>query len=107
MAEDTGLNALNKVKIPQSFSGTKLWFGGDSAIDNYITTVVPGADPKKTLRISKIDGQESTLQMVIPPALLNANGGGLAISLSCAKDLADIPSSVVNYDSWTKVFGSP
>ncbi|KAI0602097.1 hypothetical protein F4775DRAFT_588915 [Biscogniauxia sp. FL1348] len=106
-AEDTGLNNVNKVKIPQSFGGKKLWFGGDAAIDEYIKSVVPSADPNKTMRISKIDGQEETLQMVIPPGLLNTNGGGLAISISCATDINDIPSAVVNYDSWTKVFGSP
>ncbi|KAI5920265.1 hypothetical protein F4810DRAFT_723585 [Camillea tinctor] len=106
-AQDTALNNVVKVKIPESFQGKKLWFAGDSAIDGYIKSVAPSADPKKTMRISKIDGMGSSLQMVVPPGLLNSNGGGLGITTSCKQSLDDIPKSDVNYDSWTKVFGSP
>ncbi|OLN86719.1 hypothetical protein CCHL11_03729 [Colletotrichum chlorophyti] len=106
-ADSAALNNVYKVKIPQAFGGSTIWFAGDATVDGYIKTVVPGADPRKTIRISKIEGKGDDLQMVIPPGLLNSNGGGLGITTSCKRTEEELPNVVVNYDTWSKVFGSP
>ncbi|KAM0323973.1 hypothetical protein ACHAQA_008555 [Verticillium albo-atrum] len=105
-ADSAALDKVNKARIPEKHAGKKLWFAGDKAIDDYIKAVIPKSDPKKTIRISKIDGTQSDLQMVIPPGLLNSNKGGLGITASCKKTLAELPTTVVNFGSWKKVFGS-
>lgn len=106
MADSAALNNVIKARIPKTFGGKAIWFKDDKTIDGYIKSVAPAADPKKTIRISKIDGMANELQMVIPPGLLNSSKGGLGITTSCKKTMAELPNATVNYNSWTKVFGS-
>jgi hypothetical protein len=40
------------------------------------------------------------VQMLVPPGLLNSNGGSLGITASCKENKDDIPSIDVNYDDW-------
>ncbi|KAM0275039.1 hypothetical protein ACHAQH_007600 [Verticillium albo-atrum] len=105
-ADSAALDKVNKARIPQNYLGKRLWFAGDKAIDDYIKAVVSKGDPRKTIRISKIDGTANDLQMVIPPGLLNSNKGGLGITASCKATLAEMPQTVVNLGSWKKLFGS-
>ncbi|EEY20303.1 predicted protein [Verticillium alfalfae VaMs.102] len=104
--DSAALDKVNKARIPQSHASKKLWFAGDKAIDAYIKAVIPKGDPKKTIRISTIDGTAGEQQMVVPPGLLNSNKGGLGITASCKKTLAELPSTVVNFSTWSKVFRS-
>lgn len=55
--------------------------GAIFASDRYIKRL--GFDPEKTIRMSKILDFEHLLQMVIPPGLTNAKGGGLALRVEC------------------------
>lgn len=38
--------------------------------------------------------------MLIPPALLNSNGGGIGITASCKKTIEELPGARVEYDDW-------
>ncbi|OLN92288.1 hypothetical protein CCHL11_01353 [Colletotrichum chlorophyti] len=105
-ADSAALGNVYKVRIPQSFRGQTIWFKGDATVNGYIKSVAPAADPNKTIRISKIEGKGNDLQMVVPPGLLNSNNGGLGITASCKRTVEELPDSVVNYNSWSKVFGS-
>ncbi|WQF85934.1 hypothetical protein CDEST_10948 [Colletotrichum destructivum] len=107
MADSAAMDKVYKARIPQTFRDKNVWFRGDATVDAYIKLVAPSANPKKTIRISKISGNEDELQMVIPPGLLNSNRGGLGITASCKETIDELPAVIVDYDDWVKVFGSP
>ncbi|KZL85058.1 hypothetical protein CI238_09714 [Colletotrichum incanum] len=106
MADSAALRDVYKVQIPEFFNEERIWFKGQAAVDGYIKNVVPQAVPNKTIRISKIDGGSGALQIVIPPGLLNSNGGGLGITASCKKTEQELPSVNVAFQRWPKLFGS-
>ncbi|GJC80592.1 hypothetical protein ColLi_03430 [Colletotrichum liriopes] len=106
MADFAALRNVYKVQIPEFFNGQRIWFKGQDVVDGYIKNVVPQAVPNKTIRISKIDGGSGGLQIVIPPGLLNSNGGGLGITASCKKTEEELPSVNVAFQEWPKLFGS-
>lgn len=99
LADEDAVDRVSKAWVPKSFGGVELWFK-NSAVDEYIKKLDSSWDPAKTLRMSRIDGNEDVLQMVIPPGLLNSNGGGMGITASCKQKLAEIPDVRVNYDDW-------
>ncbi|KAF9535254.1 hypothetical protein CPB83DRAFT_841469 [Crepidotus variabilis] len=79
-----------------------MWFKGDQVVDDYIVNHLESTwDPKKTLRMSIINGKQwGNVQLVIPPGLLNSKGGGMGLAASCKKKLGDLPGAVVNYGDW-------
>lgn len=106
MADSTALNGLNKAWVPEKHNGDVLWYATDNVIDSYITDLVDTWDPAQTLRLSIISGKGLTdVQMLIPPGLLNQNGGNLGITVQCSADINDIPDSDVDYTSWSNVRG--
>jgi len=40
------------------------------------------------------------VQLLIPPGLLNMNGGAIGLVAICKAALAELPDAVVNYDDW-------
>ncbi|KAI3324342.1 hypothetical protein HD806DRAFT_65927 [Xylariaceae sp. AK1471] len=100
--DSDSLNRVSKAWIPESFGGQKLWDTSDDNIGKYIRAVLDDSwDPAKTLRLSIINGfAYNDVQMLIPPALLNSNGGALGITASCKENKDDIPNVDVNYDDW-------
>lgn len=100
-AEKGALERVSKAWVPKFDGETELWFKADDVVNNYIERLESSWDPAKTLRMSIIDGRGwNDVQMVIPPGLLNSNGGAMGIAASCREKLADMPTEVVNYDTW-------
>ncbi len=93
---------MSKAWVPRRYKDKDLWYKPDAVIDDYIKDLESSWNPKKTLRMSIIQGTRDPvkLQMVIPPALLNSAGGGMGIGATCAEKLSDLPSYQVNYDDW-------
>ncbi|KAI1202085.1 hypothetical protein F5X97DRAFT_345972 [Nemania serpens] len=102
--DSDALDRVSKAWVPEYFGDLKLWNvdDNDKTISDYIRGTLENSwDPTKTLRMSIIDGLGyDDVQMVIPPALLNSNGGALGITASCKENVDDIPDSPVNYDDW-------
>ncbi|KAI1266134.1 hypothetical protein F5Y18DRAFT_435086 [Xylariaceae sp. FL1019] len=105
--DSDALDRVSKAWVPETFGGQTLWYQGDELIGNYIQGVIDDSwDPARTLRMSIISGLGyDDVQMVIPPALLNSNGGALGIVASCMEDANSIPDSDVNYDDWQNNIG--
>lgn len=101
LADYTAIDRVSKAWVPKTYHDKELWFKSDAVIDDYIKDLESSWDPSKTIRMSIIDGKGwDDVQMVIPPALLNSNDGGMGITASCRKDIQDIPEQRVNYDDW-------
>lgn len=98
LADSDAVDRVSKAWVPASYEGVDLWYQ-PAAIDEYIKKLESSWDPAKTLRLSKISGTE-LLQLLIPPGLLNSNGGGMRISASCKPTVGELPSVRVNYDDW-------
>lgn len=99
LADSDALDRVSKAWVPNTYKGNQLWDKNDN-VDQYIKSLGGDWDPKKTLRMSKISGSEDKLQLVIPPGLMNSNGGGMGITASCKENVNDMPDVVVNYDDW-------
>lgn len=101
LADSAALKRVSKAWVPKTYDDKPLWFKSDAIIDAYIHDLESSWDPAKTIRMSIIDGKGwDDVQMVVPPALLNSNGGGLDITASCKENINDIPGERVNYDDW-------
>ncbi|KAI9812547.1 MAG: hypothetical protein M1826_002797 [Phylliscum demangeonii] len=104
-ANPDAIDRVSKAWVPKSYDGEELWFKADK-IDSYIKKLESSWDPAKTLRMSIIEGTEhDDLQMLIPPGLLNSNGGGMGITASCKEKIDDIPDQRVNYKDWHNIKG--
>lgn len=100
LADPKALDRVSKAWVPEQHEGKKLWYN-KNAINDYIKQLNRSWDPAKTLRLSIISGKGyNDVQMLIPPALLNSNGGGMGITASCVEDMNEIPDYHVNYDDW-------
>ena len=75
-------------------------------MDRYIKDQDQSFDPKKTIRMSIIDGFEHKRQLVIPPGLTNAKGGGLGIQAHCFPDINDLPTQAEVQYKWPNIKGS-
>lgn len=101
LADSDAVDRVSKAWVPKQYNDKELWFKSDAVIDAYIKDLEGSWDPSKTIRMSIIDGKRwNDVQLVIPPALLNSNGGGMDITASCKKNINDIPSARVDYDDW-------
>ncbi|KAI5925880.1 hypothetical protein F4810DRAFT_611534 [Camillea tinctor] len=106
-ADSAALDAVHKAWIPQKSGTTKLWFGNDDVINAYIKGLDASWDPEKTLRLSIIAGMKNgALEMLIPPKLLNDQGGNLKIKVQCKEKKEEITDTPTNYDTWKNVKGS-
>lgn len=80
LADADAISRVPKAWVPEVYDGEQLWFKSDQVVDNYIKKLDSSWDPARTLRMSIMAGEgEDVVQMVIPPALLNSNGGGLGL----------------------------
>ena len=75
-------------------------------MDRYIKDQDESFDPKKTIRMSIIDGFEHKRQLVIPPGLTNAKDGGLGIQAQCFPDINDLPTQAEVQYKWPNIKGS-
>ena len=101
LADSEAIDRVSKAWVPKKYDDEELWFKGDDVIDRYIKKLVGSWDPAKTLRMSIIDGRgRDDVQMVIPPGLLNSNGGAMGITASCKENIDDIPNQRVKYEDW-------
>ncbi|KFY19741.1 hypothetical protein V491_04246 [Pseudogymnoascus sp. VKM F-3775] len=101
LADSAAIDRVSKAWVPKQYDGSELWFKSDTVIDGYIKQLESSWDPAATLRMSIIDGKGyDDVQMVIPPGLLNSNGGGMSITAFCKENINDIPNQRVNYDDW-------
>lgn len=101
LADAAAIERVSKAWVPKTYNGKELWFKSDAVIDAYIKDLESSWDPSKTIRMSIIDGKGwNDVQLVIPPALLNSNKGGMGITASCKADINQIPNQRVNYDDW-------
>lgn len=101
LANSDAINRVSKAWVPKKYHGKELWFKSDAIIDDYIKELESSWNPAKTLRMSIIYGKSrDDVQLIIPPGLLNSNGGGMDITASCKKNIEDIPSQRVKYDDW-------
>ncbi|KAM7184766.1 hypothetical protein V8F33_012812 [Rhypophila sp. PSN 637] len=93
LADSDALDRVSKVWVPQTYGGSTLWYHSDD-VDSYIQTDINFTwNPAKTLRMSIVDGNPDQLQLVIPPGLLNSNGGAMG-------NIARCDPQIVDYDSW-------
>ena len=100
-ADAAALERVSKAWVPKKYDGQDLWFKSEDVINSYIKKLEESWDPAKTLRMSIIDGRENNdLQMLIPFGLLDSNGGGMKIKVTCKENIKDIPSERINYDNW-------
>lgn len=72
-------------------------------IDQYLTAV--GASEDDAIRIvydEYVIGSESEYEIIIPPSLLNGNGGGLSITTTCVAEAQKdtLPQSEVDLEAW-------
>ncbi|KAK5656576.1 hypothetical protein OQA88_4555 [Cercophora sp. LCS_1] len=105
LADSDALDRVSKVWVPETYSGNQLWYRND-AIDSYIQNDINQTwDPAKTLRMSIMSGGPKELQLVIPPGLLNGNGGAMGIVAICEPTLDSLPSQTVDYDNWQDNIG--
>ncbi|PGH17863.1 hypothetical protein AJ80_04686 [Polytolypa hystricis UAMH7299] len=100
LADAGAIKRVAKAWVPERSGGTQLWSNND-AIDKYIKDLESSWNPATTLRMSIISGLGwDDLQLVIPPKLLNSNGGAMGIDASCKQNVEDLPDYTVNYDDW-------
>ena len=103
LADSEAVSRVSKAWVPKEHDDEELWFKGDARIDKYIKHLESSWKPAKTLRMSIIDGKDyDDVQMVIPPGLLNSNGGGMSIMAFCTESIDGIPAERINYDDWHK-----
>ncbi|KAK6220295.1 hypothetical protein QIS74_05797 [Colletotrichum tabaci] len=101
MAESEQVHNTAAVWIPKSYYDfEKLWFADEDTLKAYIKEVDDGINPEKAFRMARMQGDENTLQMLIPPALLNKQGGGLGITVTCDPDVNKLPSHQVDYEEF-------
>lgn len=101
LANSNANDCVSKAWVPKKYHGKELWFKSDAIIDNYIKELESSWNPAKTLRMSIIYGKSwDDVQLIIPPGLLNSNGGGMDITASCKKNIEDILFQRVKYDDW-------
>ncbi|KAH0556558.1 hypothetical protein GP486_005585 [Trichoglossum hirsutum] len=113
LADSDAWNLVNKAWIPGTDGCKELWWG--KGADNraaYLKDIAgPGATPANTVLLSQIDGFQK-LQLLIPPELLDANGGGLKIKAQCAAASDTAGSDAikafgdVNWAGWLNVKGT-
>jgi len=100
LANSDALDRVSKAWVPETLDGAKLWYE-DGEIDYYIRFLEDSWDPAKTICLSIISGMNyDDVQLLIPPGLLNMNGGAMGLVAICKAALAELPDAVVNYDDW-------
>ncbi|KAK6208529.1 hypothetical protein QIS74_12047 [Colletotrichum tabaci] len=100
-ADSEAVDNLGKVWVPSFYHDfDNLWYVSEETMTAYIKEVDDGIDPEKAFRLSRIDRDENSLQMLIPPGLLNGQGGGLGITVECDPDANKLPTDVVDYDNF-------
>lgn len=96
------MNRVSKAWVPkndENNNNEELWYGDEERLNNYIKRLESSWDPKKTIRLSIIDGYDAEdLQLLITPDLVSDPSMGLKVTCKEKKDeVADLP---VNYDDW-------
>lgn len=87
--------------MPEYYDEKKLWFEPEKVLSEYIHDLEDSWNPAKTLRLSIIANfPGGEVQMVIPPGLLNSNGGAMGIVAGCSAKKEDMPDIFVDYDDW-------
>ncbi|TQN63601.1 hypothetical protein CSHISOI_11816 [Colletotrichum shisoi] len=100
-ANSQAVDNVDKFWIPAFYRHYSfIWYASEETIAAYIKDVDDTIDPKKAFRLSKVSKDEDSLQMLIPPGLLNDQGGGLGITVECDPDVKKLPTEVVDYDSF-------
>lgn len=84
-ANPAQLSALQKAWVPEKYGRSRLWWNQIN-ISKYISSLDRSWDPTRVIQISYIQGHGRELQILIPPNLLNQNGGGLEITVTCTKN---------------------
>ncbi|EGE06442.1 hypothetical protein TEQG_05444 [Trichophyton equinum CBS 127.97] len=79
------LSAVPKAWVPEKHGRSRLWWNQIN-ISRYIRSLDKGWDLTRVIQISYIQGHGRELQMLIPPNLLNQNGGELEITVTCTKN---------------------
>ena len=70
----------------------------------YFDTVGESGSLQRTVRISLVSGNINKVQFLLPPGLVNNNGGGLDLKVYCLTDKAAISAyGTVDYDGWSRV----
>ncbi|RAK78107.1 uncharacterized protein BO72DRAFT_458282 [Aspergillus fijiensis CBS 313.89] len=112
-ADKTKFAAATKAWIPKTY-GTdgEIWYKKDK-IDAYIKAEKSTWTPAETVRVSKIDGDDHTYQLVVPPKLSGSKSllgkwskGPLDISVTCAEREESLPDSTVNYATFNNIVGT-
>ncbi|EON68403.1 hypothetical protein W97_07727 [Coniosporium apollinis CBS 100218] len=101
LADSNAINRVSKAWVPKEYDREQLWFSRDEVFDNNIKKLESLWNPAKTLRTSIIEGKElNNVQLMIPPGLLNSNGGSMGLTASCKERIEDIPGHIVKYNDW-------
>ncbi|PHH62431.1 putative enterotoxin [Ophiocordyceps australis] len=101
---------VDKVYIPRHLFQEHLHEDPTPSIHRYLCQHYPRVDPARALLLGYIE-RGPGLQMLIPFPLLNANGGGLDITVECADGWEKVLRAIrpletrVYYDDWTRVNG--
>ncbi|KAI1811889.1 hypothetical protein GGS20DRAFT_592436 [Poronia punctata] len=99
-ADKDAMNRVSKAWVPKFDGDEELWYGDETRLDNYIKRLEGSWDPKKTIRLSIIDGYDyEDLQLLITPDLVS-DSGSLGLSVQCKENKDDIPNETVDYDAW-------
>ncbi|XHG04638.1 hypothetical protein AWENTII_007889 [Aspergillus wentii] len=107
-AKYTEFQHTPKAWIPQYDSfGSLLWNGGEAAINRYIESLGHGWRPKYTIRLSELDegAPKDENSILIPPALLEQNGGLLGLRAWCAPDVEEMGDNRADIGEWESVGG--
>ncbi|KAI1115299.1 hypothetical protein F5Y14DRAFT_132161 [Nemania sp. NC0429] len=101
-ADKDAMNRVSKAWVPkndQNNDNEELWYGDETRLDNYIKRLEDSWDPKKTIRLSIIDGYDAEdLQLLITPDLVS--DASLGLKVVCKEKKDDIADEPVNYDDW-------
>ncbi|PHH72763.1 hypothetical protein CDD82_5810 [Ophiocordyceps australis] len=112
-ADKAKADKVDKVHIPRRLFQEDLHHDPTRDIHHYIRQHHPGVDPARALLLAYIE-QGPDLQMLIPFALLNANGGDLNLTVECADSREKVLQAIrplvgsttrAYYDDWARVKG--
>ncbi|EKD15314.1 uncharacterized protein L3040_001681 [Drepanopeziza brunnea f. sp. 'multigermtubi'] len=110
-ADSDKFDAVDKVWVPEYWDDPEtgeeesLWSVAESEILRYIDTLVSNSED--ALRFSRISGNESKLQMLLPTDVVNNNDLGFsAICFDSERQLRGYSNEVIDWRAW-QIEGSP
>lgn len=105
-ADETPFQNAQIARVP-AFKSTENGYNSESLakeydeIDRYINTIDEyntRGDSERDIRVVKDNGGDPDIEIVIPPKIVNARGGGLGIRVACTTDLGELTGEEVDVE---------